>query len=672
VSLFTISATLCLHLFGVDLLVLLELGALGSGRVAANATQSMYFLVISATFFSFCNAKQHNLQQLMPPPRFPRPKLSGTVTVRRFQSPQLETVAQINKGELLESLEAVSSRIGLRSAGEADAQATDLCLVDEQELVLMGKMVDKGVYYVSGGVPLPAHEDIDSSGGSFDEFGGGKVPQSSPLPPDCAVLWAFDPRMLLHRPLSNRSPETPYRLQRAVEALQRCERAGDILPAELLGPLVLNMDGSMQLDLHPDKTRVNSGNCAKWIPARFATADEVYSFHTPENYKDFVEEGVALTSLKSDVYCNEETSSMAALLSVGAVVDASVKVLHGVESLRRDRTLSYTDVPLLAYCLVRPPGHHCTSSEPSGFCLVNNVAVAAAQLRKECAAVLPSQMPRIAILDLDVHFGEGTASFVEGVADPQTLLYLSLHRYDEQRFYPFDRRGDSAYIGGGNGNQHSKGCICNVAVHTNANTPSLCEHVISDHLVNRVLEEIFLPRLDQFQPDVVLVSLGFDAAYGDPLGKMAVEGGFASFVARLKHWCTQEDRVSGLVVVLEGGYNPSSVAQGVVSVGLALSLPPADPAVQALTQERPPRVWADLRQRQGRQLREKQQAEKEGEGEDTAEFAESLQGNETHRTSCHPDQMADDTELLARHKQWCTSLIQRVRRVHHAALNSTA
>lgn len=607
----------------------------------------------------------------MPPPRFSRPKLNGMVTVRRFLPPQLETVAAISKGELTEGLDAVALRVGLRAPSLTDAHAAELCLVDKQELTLMGKMVDKGVYYLSGGVPLLPQVPGGATPGATILSGDG-APQSSSLPPDCSVLWAFDPRMLLHQPVSNRSPETPYRLQRAIAALQECERAGDILPAELLGPLAMNIDGSTQADLQPDPARVNGGNRARWIPARFATADEVYSFHEPQTYSSFIKDGAALTSLKSDVYCNEGTSSAAALLAIGAVIDASASVLRGVESARRDSTTARTDVPLVAYCLVRPPGHHCTASQPSGFCLVNNVAVAVAQLRKQHAAALPSGMPRVAIVDLDVHFGEGSASFVEGVGDAQTLLYLSLHRYDHQKFYPFDRRGDSAYVGGETGRLESRGCICNVAVHTDASDPSLCEHVISDHLINRVMEGVFLPRLEQFQPDVVLVSLGFDAAYGDPLGRMAVENGFASTVARLKHWCTQENRLVGLVVVLEGGYNPASVAQGAVSVGLALSLPRVDPAVQELMKERTPRVWADLRQRQERQLREWRHIQKELAAEEAIGEAVTATESGACAAPSQPVQVADDTVLLERHKDWCTSLIRRVTQLHQESIRGAA
>lgn len=587
--------------------------------------------------------------------------------MRRLQPPQIETEAQISKGELVEGLEVVASRVELRSSATLPVSSEDLCLVDDQGLALMGRLVDKGVYYVSGGVPFASSETGGPPTSLSTPECGNKSPVAWPLP-DCAVLWAFDLRMLLHRSHENRSPETPYRLQRAIEALQQSERARDILPAELLRPLQFHVDGSAMVNEQLDAPRPSDDNCAVWIPARLATADEIYSFHDRGPYREFVETGAALTAVKSDVYCNPDTSSTAARLSVGAVTDAGATVLRGVEAARRCSTLPRTQNSLVAFCLVRPPGHHCTASQPSGFCLLNNVAVATAQLRLCRSASLPSEVPRVAILDLDVHFGEGSASFVESVADPQTLLYLSLHRHDQGKFYPFDSRGDSGYVGGEVGGHSSKGCICNVAVHTKAHNPSACEQVISDHVFNEVLEKVFLPRLQRFCPDIVFVSLGFDAAYGDPLGKMAVEGGFASVVSRLKRWCTQEDRVSGLVVVLEGGYNPASVAQGILSVGLALSLPQADPVVQARTQERTPRVWSDLRQRQERQLREWQLTQKERAEESTKCAMSSGALDDALTDALRPEQVLDDAALLGRHKEWCACMIDKVRQLHAAAL----
>ncbi|KAG5485144.1 hypothetical protein CUR178_08116 [Leishmania enriettii] len=605
----------------------------------------------------------------MPPPRFARPELDGTVIVRRFQLPQLETEAHIRKGDLREPLETVAGRVGLQARCSTGPSSPALCLVDNQELVLMGKLVDKGVYYITGGACTDANrsdtppQNVEAAVLSSTTFEG------APPPPDITVGWCFDARMLLHRSETSRSPETPHRLQRAIKALQSFERACDVLPVELLTPFAMHTDGSLGPDLNRAAPSISAENRSQWIPARLATHEEVCSFQDPRVYEDFVKSGAALANLKSDVYCSDKASSVAALLSAGAVIDASVAALRGVAASRSAAASSATEcaLPLVSFCLVRPPGHHCTASQPSGFCLINNVAIAAQQLRTRHASVLPSGPPRIAILDLDVHFGEGTASFVEDACDPASLLYLSLHRYDKGRFYPFDGRGDTAYVGGSR-DTASKGGICNVAVHTNAQQPTQCEQVISDHLMNSVLEEIFLPRLARFRPDLILVSLGFDAAYGDPLGKMAVEGGFASVVSRLKAWCLQDGRTVGLVVVLEGGYNPEAVAQGVLSVALALSLPCTDPALQRLAKERLPKVWADLRQRQERRHREWQQLRRERAEVDVGAAAAG-QGTETSLPALEePEQVQEDAWLLNRHKRWCTALIAKVKQIHRDAM----
>ncbi|GET86215.1 histone deacetylase, putative [Leishmania tarentolae] len=600
--------------------------------------------------------------------RFARPDLNGTVIVRRFQPPQLETEARIRKGDLKEPLEAVAGRVGLRARCSTGSLSAGLCLVDDQEIVLMGKLVDKGVYYITGGVCTDAEGSDTSLQSSKAAAVNNAAWGAAPQPPDITVGWCFDARMLLHRSDTNRSPETPHRLQRAIETLQGCDRALDVLPTELLAPFTVHTDSSLE---HSGRAvpSISAANRSKWIPTRLATFEEVCSFQDPKVYEHFLTTGAALVNLKSDVYCNDETSSVAARLSAGAAIDASVAALRGVAASRSGTASSAAGRvhPLVSFCLVRPPGHHCAASQPSGFCLVNNVAIAAQQLRVRYASVLPTGPPRIAILDLDVHFGEETASFVEGACDPASLLYLSLHRYDHGQFYPFDGRGDTAYVGGSL-HPSSKGSICNVAVHTNGQHPARCEQVISDHLMNSVIEEIFLPRLAQFEPDLIMVSLGFDAAYGDPLGKMAVEGGFASVLSRLKGWCLHEGRTAGLVVVLEGGYNPEAVAQGVLSVALALSLPRTDPLLQRFLEEKPPKVWADLRQRQERRHREWQHLQREREEGDAAAASSGCRSEFKVVASEEPEQVQEDALLLDRHKRWCAELVAKVQKIHQEAM----
>lgn len=544
-----------------------------------------------------------------------RPKTTGAVIIRRFVPPQFETEAKISKGELKENIKDVASRLELQECDE-----DPLNIVNDQGLVLMSKLFDSQIYYLAGGCPKKQSVSDEN--------------YSNIKKPDQSVIWSFDKRVLLHEPVNHRSPETPYRLQRALEMLENDPRASLLLPGELIS------------------TPVAEGNLAQYCRARLASLSEICSFHAEERYKDFVERGKSLENLKTDVYCNEGTSSDAARISAAAVIDIAVYVLQNISAictadLSAAERLSCSTMGL---CLVRPPGHHCSCDTPSGFCLINNVAVAASWILEKHKFGLEKgsslRKPKIAIIDLDVHFGEGTASFVDNYQHKGDssfpLLYLSLHRYDKGGFYPFYPEGSTEYTG-----RKNVGSICNVGVNTNAHIPSHCHEVISDILFEKVMNEVFIPRLTSFQPDLIFVSLGFDAAYGDPLGKMAVEGGFAKSMIILKNWCSSRACAPvGLVTVLEGGYNPESVSTGLVSVAHALTFPEDDPEVQKLSATCVPKVWGDLRKRQERRNRELLSNEEGIESSTTCETVDS------------------DAELLKKHDKWCDELISKVKQLH--------
>lgn len=556
-----------------------------------------------------------------------RPKLSGTIKVRTFTPPQSETECQIIKGELSEDIKGVANRIGLE-----DSEEDPLNLVNEQGLSIMGKLLADQVYYVSGG-------KVKGSGTSVSCEGL----------PDTPVIWAFDNRVLLHEPHDHRSPETPYRLERSMKDLKMCSRASLILPKELLSA-----------PLHPQ-------NKAEYCRGRLASLSEICVFQDIEIYKDFIESGTVLKNLKSDVYCNEKTSSDAARISAGACIDIGMKVLKNVSEIRVNEKICEEKglLSTAGFCLIRPPGHHCSSQTPSGFCLINNVAVGSACLLKN-EFVFESdgnrRKPRIAILDLDVHFGEGTASFVDNYhskdSDSFPLLYLSIHRFDSGKFYPFVADGCTENTG------RNRSCICNIGVDTNAHIPSRCHEVISDFLFEKALIEIFFPRLLQFMPDLIFVSLGFDAAYGDPLGKMSVEGGFARTIMLLKKWCGGptssfcETPVSpvpvGLICVLEGGYNPESVSSGITSVAHVLTFSSDDKDCQKFSERHVPKSWSDLRQREKRRDQEKKENE---EGENSGEIL--------NRT------MEDDSTLLSKHIAWCDCVIKNTKRTHLESLKKS-
>ena len=208
-----------------------------------------------------------------------------------------------------------------------------------------------------------------------------------------------------------------------------------------------------------------------------------------------------------------------ALMAVGAVCDAVEQVVRG-----RSKT---------AFCLVRPPGHHAASDHAAGFCLFNNVAVGARLATKELGC------ERVLIVDWDVHHGDGTqAIFWE---DPQ-VAYFSMHR---DRFYPFT--GSRAETGAGAG----KGTIKNVPIKfgtTREDQIQLFENELSSFA-------------EDVQPQLVLISAGFDAHKDDPIGSLGLEA--ADFATLTRTVVEIADQYAGgkIVSVLEGGYNPHALAE---------------------------------------------------------------------------------------------------------------
>jgi acetoin utilization deacetylase AcuC-like enzyme len=197
---------------------------------------------------------------------------------------------------------------------------------------------------------------------------------------------------------------------------------------------------------------------------------------------------------------------------------------------------------------VRPPGHHAEGQRAMGFCLFNNVAIAAAALRAE------EGVERILILDWDVHHGNGTQRSFEG--DPN-LLYFSTHQYP---FYP----GTGAFDEAGSG--RGEGATVNVPL------PAGC----NDEQFTGVFQRILVPIALAFRPEVLLVSAGFDAHRDDPLAAMRVtEEGFAAMTAIVRSLA--EEVCGGRVACfLEGGYAISGLRQGTGALLDAL-LPPEAP-----------------------------------------------------------------------------------------------
>lgn len=210
----------------------------------------------------------------------------------------------------------------------------------------------------------------------------------------------------------------------------------------------------------------------------------------------------------------------AALLASGGALTAVDAVLAG----RADN----------AFCLHRPPGHHAEWDTAMGFCFFNHVAIAARHLRAQ-------GVPRVAIVDWDVHHGNGTQSAF--YHDPD-VFFFSVHQFPH---YPGTGQAHETGAGQGSG--------------TTLNVPIGAGHGDDEYVV--ILEERLRPALEEFRPDFLLLSAGFDAHHRDPLGDMELtQTGFARLTGQVLGMA--RDLCGGrLVSLLEGGYDLEATAAAV-------------------------------------------------------------------------------------------------------------
>lgn len=256
------------------------------------------------------------------------------------------------------------------------------------------------------------------------------------------------------------------------------------------------------------------------VKVRPADASELGLIHTQEhiNYiENLAKQGGGWVD--PDTYVSYG-SYQAAVNAAGGVIAATEQVVSG--SLNA------------AFALVRPPGHHATRDRAMGFCLFNNIAIAAAYALEHLG------LERIVIIDFDVHHGNGTeATFYH---DPR-VLYVSTHQYP---FYP------------GTGAAEDTGAGDAMGTNVNLPLPAGC----GDKEYLRVFNEVAKPVVGRFHPQLILVSAGYDAHWADPLAQMQLSiGGFAEIVRLVGNLASQNSL--GTVWALEGGYHLGALASAV-------------------------------------------------------------------------------------------------------------
>jgi acetoin utilization deacetylase AcuC-like enzyme len=271
------------------------------------------------------------------------------------------------------------------------------------------------------------------------------------------------------------------------------------------------------------------------IPARHATDEEIRAVHHPR-----LLEMLHLSTSQERLWIDTDTyttgdSLTAATLASGAVVEATRAVADG----RAEN----------AFALIRPPGHHATATRAMGFCLLNHIAIAARY------AVRTLGLSRVAIVDYDVHHGNGTQDIF--AADP-SVLFCSTHAAP---LYP--GTGLEQEIGSGQG----LGRTLNIPL----------QYGVGDEGFAAVYDELIIPALRRFEPELILVSAGYDGHWNDPLGPLALSvNGYAMLTERLRD-AARELCDGRIVLSLEGGYNEEALGACVVaSLGVLQGMPIGD------------------------------------------------------------------------------------------------
>ncbi len=257
------------------------------------------------------------------------------------------------------------------------------------------------------------------------------------------------------------------------------------------------------------------------IKPQAATKEQIARVHSPSyiaGIESFVKRGGG--------YLDGDT--VASPASYEAAIHAAGGVIAAVDAVMSNKAT-------YAFALVRPPGHHAVRDAAMGFCIFNNIAIAARD------AIAKHDLERVLIADFDVHHGNGTQ---DAFYSESSVLYFSTHQYP---FYPGSGAVDE--IGSGEG----EGYTVNVPM------PGGC----GDAEYMRAFEEVLVPVTKRYKPQLILVSAGYDAHWADSISSMQLTtAGYAKMAAILKN-LADELCGSKLVFALEGGYNVDALAESV-------------------------------------------------------------------------------------------------------------
>ncbi|KAJ8947126.1 hypothetical protein NQ318_002486 [Aromia moschata] len=367
---------------------------------------------------------------------------------------------------------------------------------DEHVTRIDFKHVDQevAVYETADCYPSPSNEDVQKYFSIMknlrEAYARGRVYKN-------VIGYVYDDELLKHKSTGDTGKVPPEKPERLTEIMRFFQEFGLI---ERLKKIECNLDAK------------------PWLK----------KVHSSEYIRNILEQ--SNLSQKPDWYFNEHT---------GACIVKSVSCILSLAQSISDGAVR------AGVAIVRPPGHHASSSSGSGFCFVNNACIATEYL------IQKKGHKRVLIVDFDIHHGNGTQELTYSRSD---IMYISIHRFDKSKFFPTLPEGDVSYTGEGVG----KGYNINIPFNKGSKT---------DIDYWTVWHRLVLPIAFSYNPDFVIISAGFDAGIYDPLG-----GGYKvtpELFGQLVH--TLKSLASGkILLTLEGGYHVETTAMSMTACVKAL------------------------------------------------------------------------------------------------------